>query len=418
MTARLLLLPFLLLVGCSDAGDGHDRKGEHADEHGSHGPDEPGAEKHNEAAEEGHDEHDEGAVRLDPEAAAAAGIRTDAVGLRALLPQMQTTGQVDFNQNRLAHVGPRTEGRVAEVRADLGAKLSAGEIVAVIDSVELGRARAEFLGARANREVTEAALAREEALVAEKISSQAEVLRARAAFQQSRAQESAAAETLRVLGLSSQEVSSLQFGAATPGQLPLRSPFQGTLVERHLQLGEFVTQADTLFTVADLSSLWIWIDVYERDLARVHLGDLAAVEAAGYPGRSWTGEVTYLRDTVDPDTRTVRARIEVANADGALRPQMFVTVGLSDPHHDDAVGGADVLAVPSSAVQRRGGRTVVYVEEEPGHFEERAVELGHQSAGFSEVLSGLTSGERVVTAGAFVLKTEASRESLGGGHSH
>ncbi len=389
-------------------------------EEDEHGHQEAGHEEKGEAGheEEGEAGHEEGAVRLDPAAASAAGIVTAAVALRALLPELQTTGQVDFDENRLAHVGPRTEGRIAEVRADLGAKLKAGDIVAVLDSVELGRARATYLSARAVRGVADATLAREEALAAEKISSVAEVLAARAGQQQAQVQEFAAAETLRVLGLSPKEIGGLEFGSETPGRLPLRAPFDGTLVERHLQRGEFVTPTDTLFTVADLSSLWVWVDIYERDLAQVHLGDGATVEAAGWPGRAWSGTVTYLRDTVDPDTRTVRARIEVANPDGALRPQMFVTVRLTDPHHEDADAATEVLAVPTSALQRREGGTVVYVEGKPGHFEERRVELGHVSAGFAEVLGGVVAGEQVVIAGAFVLKTEASRESLGGGHQH
>ena len=290
--------------------------------------------------------------------------------------------------------------------------------MATLDSLELGRARADYLTARTTREVADTTLSREEALVAEEISSVAEAVAARAAQKTAQARESAASETLRLLGLSAKEIAKLEFGSEAPGRLPMRAPFEGTLVERHLQRGEFVTPADTLFTVADLTSLWIWVDLYERDLARVHLGDGATVTAAAWPERTWSGTVTYLRDAVDADTRTVRARIEVGNSDGALRPQMFVTVRLTDPHHEDAAAATQVLAVPTSAVQRREGTTVVYVEEEPGHFEERRVELGHTSTGFVEVLAGLTDGEQVVISGAFVLKTEASRESLGGGHTH
>ena len=417
MTARILLLSLLLLAAC----DGHDEAGH--DKHGDH--DEAGHDKHDDHDERGHDKHDDhdeeghqdSVIRLDPAAAEASGVRVAAAGLRPLLPQLRTTGRVAFNENQLAHVGPRSEGRVAEVKADLGARLEAGQVVAILDSVELGRARADFLGARAELHVAEAALAREEALLAEKITSQAEVLAAQAAFEQSRARSSAAAETLRVLGLTTREIDALDFGDGTPGRVALRAPFAGTLVERHLQRGEFVSPDKTLFTVADLSSLWIWIDVYERDLSRVHLEDEARVTVDAWPGRSWTGTVTYLRDTVDPDSRTVRARIEVANPDGALRPEMFAAVQLSDPHHDDAEA-PEVLAVPDEAVQRGASGSVVYVQTGAGVYEQRDVRLGHRSGGFAEVLSGLQPGEQVVVAGSFLLKTEASRESLGGGHSH
>lgn len=375
------------------------------------------AEDAHDHAEEHEEPHDDGLVELDPAAAEAAGIRTEPVARRPLLPELSTTGRVDFDENKLAHVGPRTKGRVAEVRADLGATLVAGQVVAVLDSVELGRARADFLAKRSDLHVTEASLKREELLRAEKITSEAEVLQARAAYEQARAHTSAAAETLRVLGLSRSEIETLTFGAGTPGRLELKAPFAGTLVERHLQRGEFVSPEDTLFTVADLTSLWIWIDVYERDLSRVHLGDEASVAVEAWTGRTWVGTVTYLRDSVDADSRTVRARIEVANPDRALRPGMFATIRLSDPHHEDA-DAADVLAVPDSAIQRRGDRSVVYVARGPGRFEEREVGIGHRSSGWVEVSAGLEVGESVAVSGTFILKTEASRSSLGGGHSH
>lgn len=404
MSARVLLLILLALAGCHAPDDSHDHD-QHAEGHDEH------------VDRDEHEGHEEGVVRLDPAAAEASGVRIEPASLRALLPELRTTGRVAFNENQLAHVGPRSEGRVAEVKADLGARLTAGQAVAIIDSVELGRARADYLGARADLDVARAALDREEALLAEKITSEAEVLSARAAFEQARARTSAAAETLRVLGLGAREIEGLDFGSGTPGRVALRAPFAGTLVERHLQRGEYVSPADTLFTVADLSSLWIWIDVYERDLSRVHKGDEARVTVEAWPGRSWTGTVTYLRDAVDPDSRTVRARIEVDNPDGALRPEMFATVQLLDPHHDDATA-EEVLAVPDAAIQRGPGGTVLYVQTAPGTFEQRLVQLGHRSGGFAEVLSGLEPGEQVVVAGSFLLKSEVSRESLGGGHSH
>ncbi len=429
MSTRTLLIVLLALAGCDAPGDGHDHdvhpagddKHEGHDAHSADHDNHEGEDKHEAHDERGggdeHQGHEDGVIRLDPAAAEASGIRVEPAALRPLLPELRTTGRVAFNENRLAHVGPRSEGRVAEVKADLGASLAAGQVVAIIDSVELGRARAEYLGARASFEVTRAALDREQELLAEKITSEAEVLAARAAFEQARAHTSAAAETLRVLGLASREIEELDFGSGTPGRVALRAPFAGRLVERHLQRGEYVSPEDTLFTVADLSSLWIWIDVYERDLSRVHQGDEARVTVDAWPERSWTGTVTYLRDAVDPDSRTVRARIEVGNPDGALRPEMFATVQLLDPHHDDATG-QEVLAVPDAAIQRGPQGALLYVQRAPGTYEQRAVRLGHRSGGFAEVLSGLEVGEQVVVAGSFLLKTEASRESLGGGHTH
>ena len=185
MTPRILL-PLLLLLGSAcGAEEGHADHEAHED-----------ADTHGEGGGDGHEgERREGLVELDPAAAAASGIRVEPAAMRALLPELRTTGRVAFNENRLAHVGPRSEGRVAEVKADLGAQLQAGQVVAVLDSVELGRARADYLGARAGLRVSESMLAREEALLAEKITSQAEVLAAQASFEQARATTSAWART-------------------------------------------------------------------------------------------------------------------------------------------------------------------------------------------------------------------------------
>ena len=151
----------------------------------------------------------------------------------------------------------------------------------------------------------------------------------------------------------------------------------------------------------------------------MHLGDGVTVEVDAYPATPFTGEVAYLGSSVQSETRTARARIEVPNPEGRLRPGMFARVRIFDPHTSaGAADAVEVIAVPEAAVQRDGDRSVVFVALGEGHFEPRTVKLGRHGEGFVEVLEGVVAGELVVVEGAFFLKSERAREELGGGHSH
>lgn len=364
-------------------------------------------------------EHGHGAVVLTPEAADRAGIRTALVVERVMESELSTTGQVDFDQARLAHVSPRITGRVHRVRARLGEKVGAGETLAEIDSIELGRTKAEFLQARARQELARANHERESRLFSDRISSEREVLTAEAELREATATLLTAEETLHLYGLDQRQVEALSYDDPSASIYPLRAPFAGLIVERHATRGELVTPERNLFTLADLSRVWIWIDVYERDLRRVHLDDQAQVQVEAYPEEVFHGQVSYLSAQVDVDTRTVRARIDVANADGKLRPGMFARIRLLDPH--GAAGREaleESLVVPADALQRDGDETIVFTPEGVHRFRRREVRLGRAAGDFVEVLDGLEAGEQVVVAGAFLLKSEADKETMGEGHGH
>lgn len=384
-------LGLFLLAGCG--GDSRDEHGE-----GEHG-----------------EEHVEGVVHLEPPKLERAGIETAIVEVRPLAAQLETTGEVDYDQNRLAHVSPRIPGRVHRVSAQLGALVATGNVLALLDSIELGQAKAAYLVAKATEEVARENHEREERLYKDRISSEKEMLEARGAFLEAAASRESAEETLHLYGLREEEIEALRPGAPGASLLSVRAPFAGRVVEQHVTVGELVTPEDNLFTIADLGRVWIWVDVYERDLGRVHLGDGVAVEVASYPDRTFTGTVTYVGPKVAADTRTIRARLDVTNPEGLLRPGMFARVQLSDPH---AQGAVSSLVVPDSAVQREGTRSIVFVPLGEGRFARREIEVGRHEGQWVEVRSGLKAGERVVIAGVFLLKSELARGELGGGHSH
>jgi cobalt-zinc-cadmium efflux system membrane fusion protein len=381
-------------------------RGEESHEHGEH-------EEHEEAG------HEEGVVELAPEVVERLQIRSVPVVVRPLPAQLDTTGKVDYQQDRLAHVTPRLAGRVERVLADLGQAVSRGQTLAVIDSIELGRSVADTLQARAQEELARQNYEREQGLYAERIASEKEMLEAKAAHLEALARLRNAEDTLRLSGVSEEQIGSLALGDPQASLLAVRAPLGGRIVEKHVTVGELVSPERNMFTVADLAHVWIWIDVYERDLQKVHLEDDVEVEVDAFPGQVFGGKVTYLSDAVEPDTRTARARIEVENPGTRLRPGMFARVRVTDPHQapeDDS--GASALVVPESAVQRDGDASIVFVTTSPGRFERREVTIARRSGGLVEVRSGLSAADAVVVEGAFLLKSEASKEQMGAGHSH
>lgn len=361
-------------------------------------------------------EHVEGVVELAREAAITAGIETAPVERRPFAAVLETTGQVGFDETSSAEVGPRLAGRVVDVAAELGARVAAGEPLSRIDSIELGEAKAAYLRARARSELARENSERERDLFADRISSRQELLTAQAEWRQAEADRQAAAATLELYGLSSREVQALSYDDPAASVYVLRAPFAGTVIEREVTRGELVTPEDRLFLIADLSRVWIWIDVFERDLQRVHLEDTVEVAVDALPGRAFAGEVGYLAARVDPETRTVRARIDVGNPEKALKPGMFARIRLADPHGESQ--GREVVAVPETAVQRDGEESIIFVAASDDRYARREVTTGRRAEGWIEILSGLEAGERVVTRGAFTLKSEASKEKLGGGHGH
>lgn len=414
----LLLILTVVLGGCSDSAEGHDEHGEDSpsEAHGDHGDDSHAEEGGGHAAESG-ESHEEGVVELGPEMLERVKIRTVAASVRVLPAELLTTGKVDFEQDRLAHVTPRIPGRVETVHADLGDKVRKGQVLAVIDSIELGQAKSTYLQAKAHEDLSRQNYEREEGLFAERISSEKEMLAAKAAHLEAVARLRNSEETLRLYGLDGQQIETLKYDEGKPSLLPVRAPLSGRVVEKHITVGELITPEKSTFAIADLGHVWIWIDVYEQDLRNVHLEDDVSVAVDAYPGELFGGQVSYVSHQVDADTRTVRARIDVDNPDYKLRPGMFARVALSDPHID-AADLEPSLVVPAEAVQRDGEEFVVFVPLGNNRFARHEITAGRRAGGFVEILSGLDPTDAVVVEGAFLLKSEASKEAMGGGHSH
>lgn len=389
--AVVAILPWVAACGGSTADESLAADGDRAEEEHA------GEAEHSEA--EGH------VVALDSAGIAAAGIRmgvVEAISTSGLL----VTGAITYDANRVSHIGPRTEGRIIRMSADIGQQVRGGQMLAILESPAVGQVRAEEGEARALLEIAEENYERERRLEAQGISSRKELLDAQADLRRAEA----------ALASATQRLSALGGGAGSGGEFAITSPFPGVIVEREASLGEVVSPADQLFTVANLDRLWIELDIYERDLARVAVGQGVDVTVAAYPGRTFAGQIVYIGDVLDPERRTVRARVEVQNPDRALRPGMFANATIRV-----GAGGSPRPVIPRDAIQDVEGQPSVFLRgDHPGEFRAVPVEVG-ESVGDGRVVihSGIEPGDEIVVAGAFMLRSElASGEISEAGHGH
>jgi len=379
------------------------------DKHANH--DDHGEEETAHAEEGGEDEHGEEVVRLSETEIREFGIELATAATAKLDQYAELPGEIVLNADRLGHVVPRVPGIVREVRKTIGDTVKAGELLAVIESRELADAKAVFLAAIEREVLARASFNREERLWQKKVTSEQEYLDARQVLAEARIARSSAEQQLHALGFSDASLKALpEQPDATYTRYEIRAPFAGTIIEKHLTLGEKMSGDAEVFTIADLSTVWVDINVYQKDLAQIRQGQRVVIEIGhGIPQVS--GEIAWVAPLVGEATRTAKARVVLANPEGTLRPGLFVTAKV-------AVGStAAGIVVPKSALQTFEERSVVFVQDEDG-FEPRPVELGRQNATQVEILSGLEAGQTYVSQGAFTLKAQLSKGAFGDGHNH
>ena len=340
-------------------------------------------------------------VSLSPRSLQAAKLATGKPERVARRSALTVAGSVDFVPSRVARIGPQISGRVASVPIAPGQTVGRGAVVVTLDSVDIGRARADFLEAKSQLQLAESEVAREDRLIDAGASSERALQSARTSLDLARVGVSAAGDRLHTLGAASGSGSS---------SFALVSPIAGKVLEVKARLGQPVGPTDTLIVVGETSQVWLAVDIYERDLSRVHAGDDVVATAVAYPERSFVGTVDQLASVVDPERRVLEARIVLHNPDGALRPGMTASariLGLPEP------GAALVVCVPRGALQTIDGQPFVFVDLGAGKFELRAVERGAELEHGVEIKQGLTGDETIVTEGSFILKSEVLRSQMG-----
>lgn len=384
-----------ILVGCPAATkttDAHDGEAKGHDEHSGEA--------------KGHDDHAEGhdeVIALSPEALARNKIRTMPSKSGRLGAGVEVPAEISLAPDQIAHVTLLVPGRVSEVKKRLGDKVKAGDLIALVESAELGAAQSARTQADAEFTVATKAFERQKELKTAGIGTQRTYDEAEAALQRAQAELGAADQRTRV------------YGGGNGTTVALRAPLSGEVVERHASVGE-VAQAggDPLFVVADLSTVVVEARVYEKDVAIAVVGTPVRITLQAYPGQSWESKLDYVAPRLDDKSRTLAVRAVLKN-DGRLKPGLFGTVVLLAQSDDQSRRAI----VPADAVQRTAKGEVVFVPGEvPGTFKMVPVVVGGRRDGEVELSTGIEPGALVVVEGAFIVKSEMLRGELGEGHAH
>jgi RND family efflux transporter MFP subunit len=346
-------------------------------------------------------------IVLTKEALERAGIIVSPVVAGEAGEGLRVTGVVQPNAYRQVVVTSLVGGRVTRVVPELGDVVHRGQTVMQVFSPDLAEAQTRYVSLRAELGAHEQELARTEKLVEIGAASRQELEQTHAEHTARLANLESAAARLRLLGLSPQAIEALGPGRRQIETVDVPAPITGAVTERTANVGANVDQATPLLTVTDLSTVWVVVDVYEKDFSRVTVGSPARIFSHAYPDRVIEGRVSYIDPQVSSETRTAKARIEVRNARGDLRLGMYAEAVIG------AVGSTSMPILPRAAVQNVGDRTVVYLADpgKPGTFIEREVRLGAAANDQVPVLSGVQAGDVVVSQGSFSVRAE--RERLG-----
>ncbi|MDQ3070439.1 MAG: efflux RND transporter periplasmic adaptor subunit [Acidobacteriota bacterium] len=351
----------------------------------------------------------EGKVQLGADQLKSAGIVIETAGPRQMLTTIDVPGEVKADDTRMAHVVPRLQGVVIDVRKKAGDRVRRGEVMAVINSRELADARSTYMAASHHTEFARTKAEREEQLWKKKISAQQDYLEARRDYEEAQLAEEVAGQKLVALGASPASLRTL--ATAKPESLPryeIRAPLDGTVIERDVTIGEAVAADRDIFVIADLSSVWIDAAVPAAQLGSVRQGQDVVVVSKDL-ARDVGGRVTYIGSLVGEGTRTATARIVIPNPDGRWRPGLFVTVKMVQ------ASATVPVAVLAEAIQTFRDWQVVFVRY-GDWFEARPLELGRSDGTWVEVLSGLTSGVQYAAKNSFAIKAEIGK--LGATHDH
>src|SRR6202163_2573096 len=329
-------------------------------------------------------------VTLTPQRMQSIGVKTGAVEYRQVHDEIQTTGNVEADETRLAEVQVRFAGWIQKVFVDsIFKQVQKGQRLLTIYSPELVRTENEYLLAKQNRELLA------QSTVPGVASGAGTLL-------------SSAMERLKQWGIPEREIADLETTGQIKREMEIDSPASGFIVERNALPNMYVQPGTKLYSIADLSSLWVYAQVFQNDIGRVKVGDSAAVTVDSYPGRTFPGRVSFISPQLDQTTRTAKVRLEIPNPGMKLSLGMFVNVKL-----DLALGRQ--LVIPASGVYQSGTRQTAFVNKGDGHFEPREIGAGARAGDdFVVVTKGLKAGERIATSANFLLDSESQLQAAMG----
>ncbi len=364
-----------------------------------------------------------GVVKLDPsllngpDGGSAALVTTMQVPEKTPMnTAVNITGEVRLNENTMVHVSPRIAGVIHEVNVDVGQEVEKGQVLFTLDSVELGQALSDYEKNVALAALSEKNYRREKSLFDQKISAEIDMIQAQIQFEEHQTAQKAAEQRLHVFGLTDSDIAAVARGSddRMRGSLAVRAPIDGTVIEKHAVMGELAGPEQATMTIADLSTVWVWGAVYERDLNAVlksKTGESIPVDVVvpAFAGETFEGRMNYIGATMDEATRTVQVRTVVDNSDRRLRPGMFCEEKIL------AAGREEAMAVPKEAVISDEGVDFVFVHMKDDYFLRQNVKKGREFENGVEILEGVKPGQTIVANGAFVLKSDVLRSKMGAG---
>ncbi len=328
---------------------------------------------------------------------------TKAERQKAAVP-LALTGEVRFDERRVGHVSTQVEGIIKQVFVALGEQVKKSQPLLEIESVAVGDEQAAYLEAQGMLSLAQRNFVRVSDLRTENIASEKEYLQAKQEFEAAEIRASGARAKLKRLGS----------GGTDGGRIVLRAPVDGTVLVMHAVSGEVARTGEPLLTIGDNSAVWVWADLYERDIAAVRAGQAsrqltAAITVKAYPGEELPGVVDLVSPAMDESSRTVKVRIQVKNDDGRLLSGMFASVKLFLPGTDET------LALPRQAVLQDEGRSFVFVHYQGDYYVRRPVALGRSWGNFIEIKKGVEPSQTIVSDGAFLMKSDVLRSKMGAG---
>lgn len=332
-----------------------------------------------------------GHVSLSPTQRVMANVATVEAKQQSLSKEINAVGIVQFDQSRQARVTAWIAGRIDKLNVDtVGAFVSRNKPVAEVYSPDLLATQQEYLLAIRSRDQLKNS-------PIPSISQNGDGLVA------------SAKQRLMLFGVKESQIAELEKAGKPNIRLPIYTPLSGVVIEKMVQQGQYVNTGDPLFNIADLSTVWVEVEIYENEFPNVRIGQKVEIRSQSFPGKPFTGRVAFIYPFLDPKTRTVKARVEMPNPGMKLKPDMFVNAIIKVP-----LGSA--IVVPITAVMDTGKRQVVWVESEPGMFEPRDVQVGQQTDDNIQILSGLKPDDKVAVSGGYLIDSEAQLRGGGGGH--
>lgn len=323
----------------------------------------------------------------------------EAVSSSQVHDTLRLSARIDLDQTRVARIGASVTGRVTEINAMLGTTVKKGSQLAMLNSTELGRAQSDYLKAITQVNLRQVTVKRAERLKEGGVLSEAEYQERKAVLTEAEVDLRAARDQLKIMGMSEHDLKILDQDRNIHSFSPVTSNIEGVVIERNIAVGQVVQPADSLYTVADLSRLWLVAEVPEQQAHWAREGDQVQAEIPALPELEVVGKLIYVADLVNPETRTVMVRMELTNPDRLFKPNMLAALKITKP-------GSHALVIPSQAIVREGDQDYVFVEQSADSFELRAVKLGREENRRRPLLSGIKSGERVVVNGSFHLNNE------------